>query len=76
MASEFQFGVAQNWGRTPGVERDRKHAIAERNGCVWTEIWDVANGCWKSWFSKRNEGSPFDERAEAMVMGELKEVAK
>lgn len=75
MASEFHFGVAHNWGRTPGVERDRMQEIAERHGCGWTEIWDVASGSWKSWFSKKNEGSPFDERAESAVMKEVLEVS-
>ena len=74
MASEFQFGLSYNWGRTSGVERDRRHAIAERHGCTWTEVWDIPNGCWKSWFSKKNEGDPFDDRAAMAVLDELNEV--
>lgn len=73
MASPYIFGVANNWGRTAAWERERRHAIAERHGCEWTEIWDKASACWKSWFSCPNRGEPFDSQTADAVMREVSE---
>ena len=69
--SEHMFGVSTHDGRTAGRERDRREAIAQRHGAAWTEIYDPPSGTWKSWFSCRNHGAPFDQQIEAAVMQEV-----
>lgn len=68
--SEYMFGVATSWGRTPGVERDRREAIAKRHGATWVEIMEPG-GTYKSWFVCRNLGYPFDRQKEEAVMKEV-----
>lgn len=70
--AEYHFGLTHNRGRTAAWDRERRHDVADRHGCEWTEIWD--GNCWRSWFSKRSQGSPFDERTESAVLADLKEV--
>jgi hypothetical protein len=70
--SQYLFGVRESDGRFSAWDRVLRRAIAERHGCEWTEIYEPGSGRWKSWFSKRNEGRPFDQNVEDEV---LKEVA-
>ena len=73
MASTHIFGVSYRWGRTATWDRERRHDIAEQHGCDWTEIWDVASGRWKSWFSCPNRGEPFDSQTADAVMRDVSE---
>lgn len=73
--SEYMFGVRVTDGRTPGRERDRRDAVADKHGCKWVEIYEQATGKWKSWFAGPNRGHPFDQKMEDEVMAELKEVS-
>ena len=71
--AEYMFGVRNSDGRTPGRERDRREDIAKRHGCWWTEMYDIGSGKWKSWFSTRNMGHPFDGQKESAVMKEVRD---
>jgi hypothetical protein len=70
--SEYMFGVRVRDGRTPGRERDRREAIANRHGCTWVEIYEPT-GQWKSWFAGPNRGHPFDQQMGESVMAEVHE---
>lgn len=69
--AEYMFGVAERDGRTSAVERDRRHAIAKKNGARWTEIYDQSTGKWKSWFHCWNTGEPFTSMTEHAVLKEV-----
>lgn len=69
--SEYMFGVRVQDGRTAGVERDRRDAVAAKHGCCWVEIYDQGSGKWKSWFAGPNRGYPLNERMEEAVLRDL-----
>lgn len=68
--SAYHFGCGR--GHLSNAEADRRRRIASRHGCVFTRIRQQGErGQYRWWFSKRNQGHPFDGGIARAVLAEV-----